>query len=1454
MKFSDYLIGNQWGGQMSSQEPIQPQQMQSIAPQQSMQSSVTDFWIKPNQSAPKKKAETFDVLWMLEKTNQFTQQAIKDNPVSKWNTVYTWRNKSIKEIQEWIEQSTKETHKLNTLLDMKRYIDDWATLEEFQADFWDVPQEILPQIYEEFAYWTKMKDILKLYPELDNIQPPQQLREKYDIKKFFNPLWEAGKTILKAKEKAKEDWSFLTSNPLTQWFMGAVWWAVKSVGDLGAWVVWISDKINSLWRSITEWWDIDQYSERPSSLSEDVFNTVSWWVGTVWSVFAMPASILINTGIEALPRDYQVALSDSMDWLGDKIAQTPWLKQWMESLPVERQNEFKQELANAWFWLLIWLKWKKNIITNPKLFLKENINPISIARNFNENVLWLPTATGKIMEWVASQLWDKVSTVAKWAKSKLSAMGKWVKWEVSFWDRAIAVMNGLDAETVRKFKDSPDIVKALDEWKITKESIKTDLVSAVDDVLSERNTVGSQYSEVYKNPERFDTNDIIEDINSSLLEQWVKIKDNKIVWFDTTKITWLTDQAKTALKSKYKDTIQTLLWRKDLSVEELHNIRRDLYSTSYQDGFANKKAPWVSKVSDVLNERLKNIPWFKEIDSWYKEAADLVSELKNNVLTKDGDFKGTLKALLWERWAKRMDILEKHFPWLRDKIETLAAYDDYLNTRNRKKVWLYEKVGAGAVVWFTMWWWLGAVIWAMAWPILSDFVRDPKWFKNYIISKAWDNIANKIELWKRLNINERTRVTRALKEIIKNPQAALPYKWELWETPNTILSQQKEIISSPNGNFRKGQILETNLSKNATTNTPNTNDNSISVKNKPKTNTLVSDSDGMERVKLSWIANSLYKNQWDLTSSIKKAKAQAEKNRLLIKQWKLTTDDADYWTTKIEWQPKDPIPTVKDIYGVAVKEWDVIEFEWTLWWKGTAKVEWREPYIANASDEVVKWERVWNGSLNRPWQKFKIVSSQSNNPTTPALWKPLVKEWVLWERASKNILEKLDETASKSDSMIEKTGYENTFDAYKAIWDDARASKAFERANLSTKEIKDMYKSWKLTKRDVQEIIYAKEQNAQSQYIYERGIKRTVDRGWKNENDIILSLKNMITDDKPSIWNKLDSLKANKELQPLYDKAPSKDSNTNTFAKSKDITNEQIWYKKKDLSTRALESIQFEWVYMSELRKKNTRYIEKYWIDKFNEEALQKYKDNVKYYISKGYDVPQKIIDKYPEFSKAVDARARYEKWLYTSFSNKDIRIDKEAMDKIWWWIKRQDGKELTTTQKDEIIKWVQDFSDTLWIDMKKISQENNIVFVHLNGKNAFLRKAAWLHRKSWDSYSISVWWKETITEVVNGKRVTEQLNTTMQHELWHAIDWLHWNKLLWSVVRDATRTYNPVNYLRKYFRKDEEITARLIEQYVAVKKWHTTYYDKPWFWKKEKFDELLPKIESKIREKFPTI
>jgi predicted Zn-dependent protease len=73
--------------------------------------------------------------------------------------------------------------------------------------------------------------------------------------------------------------------------------------------------------------------------------------------------------------------------------------------------------------------------------------------------------------------------------------------------------------------------------------------------------------------------------------------------------------------------------------------------------------------------------------------------------------------------------------------------------------------------------------------------------------------------------------------------------------------------------------------------------------------------------------------------------------------------------------------------------------------------------------------------------------------------------------------------------------------------------------------------------------------------------------------------------------------------------------------------------------------------------------------------------------------------------------------------------------------------------------------------------------------------------------------------EVVNGVRTTEPLSTTMQHELGHALDFMKNQHLLDNVKFEAKRSYNPVENLRKYYRKEKEVTARLIEQYVAIKK-----------------------------------
>jgi hypothetical protein len=56
---------------------------------------------------------------------------------------------------------------------------------------------------------------------------------------------------------------------------------------------------------------------------------------------------------------------------------------------------------------------------------------------------------------------------------------------------------------------------------------------------------------------------------------------------------------------------------------------------------------------------------------------------------------------------------------------------------------------------------------------------------------------------------------------------------------------------------------------------------------------------------------------------------------------------------------------------------------------------------------------------------------------------------------------------------------------------------------------------------------------------------------------------------------------------------------------------------------------------------------------------------------------------------------------------------------------------------------------------------------------------------------------------------------------------------------------------MKDYYAKTEEVTARLVEQYVSIKKWLTSYYEKPWYWKKEKFDTFIPYIENAIKENF---
>lgn len=327
MKFSDYLIGNQWDQQISSQTPIQPQQMQSIAPQQSTQSSVTDFWIKPNQSAPKKKAETFDILWMLEKTNQFTQQAIKDNPVP------------VKLRTEEESQALK-----NKIADYAVRLDKWV---ESIRDEYDIPKEDIIKIGDEYRQYLESK-----WVAIDENTTTHADLAYEAIKNWAVPWIE--------KKERSAFWK------LVQWWGNFLaWWT-----DLSwAWELWIkawklsAPVINTirkaLWKKELSEEDINNLAEKQRIEDESSsFSSMLWnkntWAGTIgkW----IKDIVATVGGWEALWVSKLASWASKLAWGWIKWAIAWWATVWALETPIYTAvSEWRlPTVEEAWLWTVLW--------------------------------------------------------------------------------------------------------------------------------------------------------------------------------------------------------------------------------------------------------------------------------------------------------------------------------------------------------------------------------------------------------------------------------------------------------------------------------------------------------------------------------------------------------------------------------------------------------------------------------------------------------------------------------------------------------------------------------------------------------------------------------------------------------------------------------------------------------------------------------------------------------------------------------------------------------------------------------------------------------------------------------------------------------------------------------------------------------------------------------------------
>lgn len=331
--------------------------------------------------------------------------------------------------------------------------------------------------------------------------------------------------------------------------------------------------------------------------------------------------------------------------------------------------------------------------------------------------------------------------------------------------------------------------------------------------------------------------------------------------------------------------------------------------------------------------------------------------------------------------------------------------------------------------------------------------------------------------------------------------------------------------------------------------------------------------------------------------------------------------------------------------------------------------------------------------------------------------------------------------------------------------------------------------------------------------------------------------------------------------------------NVKDIIKQKRVVFSDLWFK--SLRGKAVKNIRDE---ITRIRQLPESEAEK----QYTELAKSIYEDLVIKDISKWYRYPEDVTSKFPKtlMKKAIDARARYEKGLFTSFSAKDTRANNQYRDEIWAWIKSQDWKPVTQEQMNEIVDGIRAYSNIFWVNMKKFAEDNNVIYVHLHGGNPFLMwgmSIAWLYRRdAWWNISVSLWGREWVMEKwEDWKMKKSDIKTTTVHEITHAVDgMLEWKLFSDADVEILKKTMNKPSELINYYNRKQEIVARAVEQYAAHQlgkklyrralanidreSWNVefvdkeaNYVDREAYWNQENFDKYVkPIVEKNMNEK----
>lgn len=301
---------------------------------------------------------------------------------------------------------------------------------------------------------------------------------------------------------------------------------------------------------------------------------------------------------------------------------------------------------------------------------------------------------------------------------------------------------------------------------------------------------------------------------------------------------------------------------------------------------------------------------------------------------------------------------------------------------------------------------------------------------------------------------------------------------------------------------------------------------------------------------------------------------------------------------------------------------------------------------------------------------------------------------------------------------------------------------------------------------------------------------------------------------------------------------------------------------------------------------------------RFKDCSKETYVAHVKDALRKQRAVPVEVLNQYPELKVARTNHEAYLKGKHTSFANVSVAVDYTPREKRGYKAKRQDGKTITEAQLEQIESGMNDV-ETATGSLKTALSKSDLTVSHTSGKYPFLTSGA------------SGLYHPGDRSISTGMAIMGQPIPSLGHEVGHWMDYeagrlagddvnlrkSNGHTASYSIIvaesrrgdgklidrarrtmsdeREAQRlidakiddkTTKEYEFkvkeakfkLGHYYQREDEIWARLFEQYVAYKNqgkrtWAVNpidwYYNQPAYWTKGKFEPLIPEIEEKINQ-----